>query len=202
MRAVVDGKLPPGVTGQGHHPRHHRRDRHRRRHRLCAGICRRGDPRAVDGRPHDRLQHVGGRRRQGRLHRARREGLRLSQGQAEGAQGQGLGRGHALLGDACAPTTARISTARSGSTPPSCRRWSPGAPAPNRWCRSPAACRWRPKSKMRRSASPPNARSATWACKAARRSPTSSSTACSSAPAPMRASRICATSRASPPARR
>ena len=31
---------------QGHHPGHHRRDRHRRRHRLCAGICRRGDPRA------------------------------------------------------------------------------------------------------------------------------------------------------------
>ena len=63
---------------QGHHPRHHRRDRHRRRHRLCAGICRRGDPRAVDGRPHDGLQHVDRGRRQGRLHRARREGLRLS----------------------------------------------------------------------------------------------------------------------------
>ena len=85
---------------QGHHPRHHRRDRHRRRHRLCARICRRGDPRAVDGRAHDRLQHVGRRRRQGRLRRAGREGLRLSQGQAEGAEGQGLGRGHALLGDA------------------------------------------------------------------------------------------------------
>ncbi len=63
---------------QGHHPRHHRRDRHRRRHRLCAGICRRGDPRAVDGRPHDGLQHVGRGRRQGRLHRAGREDLRLS----------------------------------------------------------------------------------------------------------------------------
>ena len=48
---------------EGHHPRHHRRDRHRRRHRLCAGICRRGDPRAVDGRPHDGLQHVGRGRR-------------------------------------------------------------------------------------------------------------------------------------------
>ena len=106
-----------------HHPRHHRRNRHRRRHRLCAGICRRSDPRSVDGRAHDRLQHVGRSRRQGRLHRARREGLRLSQGQAEGAQGQGLGRGHALLGDARPPTTARISTTRSGCTPPSCRRW-------------------------------------------------------------------------------
>ena len=117
---------------QGHHPRHHRRDRHRRRHRLCARICRRGDPRAVDGRPHDGLQHVGRGRRQGRLHRARREGLRVSQGPAEVAEGQGLGRRDALLGDARAPTTAPISTARSGSMPPSCRRSSPGAPAPSR----------------------------------------------------------------------
>ena len=123
MRAVVDGKLPPGVTakdiilaiigeigtagGTGYALEY-------------AGEAIRA---LLDGRAHDHLQHVGGRRRQGRLHRARREGLRLSQGQAESAQGQGLGRGHALLGDACARTTARISTARSGSTPPSCRRW-------------------------------------------------------------------------------
>ena len=111
-----------GRHRQGHHPRHHRRDRHRRRHRLCARICRRGDPRAVDGRPHDRVQHVGRGRRQGRLHRAGREGLCLSQGPAQGAEGQGLGRGDALLGDARRPTTARISTARSGSTPRNCRR--------------------------------------------------------------------------------
>ena len=32
---------------QGPHPRDHRRDRRRRRYRLCAGICRRGDPRAA-----------------------------------------------------------------------------------------------------------------------------------------------------------
>ena len=63
---------------QGHHPRHHRRNRHRRRHRLCAGICRRGDPRAVDGRPHDGVQHVGRGRRQSRLHRAGRKDLRVS----------------------------------------------------------------------------------------------------------------------------
>ena len=107
---------------QGHHPRHHRRNRHRRRHRLRARICRRGDPRAVDGRPHDGVQHVGRGRRQGGLHRARREGLRLSEGPAEVAEGQGLGRRRALLGNAYAPTTARISTARSGSMPRSCRR--------------------------------------------------------------------------------
>ena len=73
-----------GRHRQGHHPRHHRRDRHRRRHRLRARICRRSDPRAVHGRPHDGLQHVGRGRRQGRLHRAGREGLRLSQGPAAG----------------------------------------------------------------------------------------------------------------------
>ena len=59
MRVVVDGKLPPDVTakdmilaiigeigaagGIGH----------------ALEFCRRGDPRAVDGRPHDGLQHVG-----------------------------------------------------------------------------------------------------------------------------------------------
>ena len=55
---------------QGHHPRDHRRDRHRRRHRLRAGICRRGDPRALDGRPHDGLQHVDRGRRPRRPDRA------------------------------------------------------------------------------------------------------------------------------------
>ena len=100
MRAVVDGQLPPGVTakdiilaiigeigtagGTGYALEY-------------AGEAVRA---LLDGRPHDHLQHVGGRRRQGRLHRARREGLRLSQGQAESAQRQGLGRGHALLGNA------------------------------------------------------------------------------------------------------
>ncbi len=100
MRAVVDGKLPPGVTakdiilaiigeigtagGTGHAHR----------------ICRRRDPIAVDGRPHDGLQHVGRGRRPSGLHRAGREGFRLSQGPAAIAERQALGRGHALLGDA------------------------------------------------------------------------------------------------------
>ena len=106
-------------------------------------------------------------------------------GPPEGAEGQGLGRGRALLGNALSPTTARISTARSGSTPPSCRRSSPGAPAPSRWSRSAAACRCRPRLPTKTSAAPPSARSTTWASRAARRSPTSSSTASSSAPAPM-----------------
>ena len=70
MRAVVDGRIARRRHRQGHHPGDHRRDRHRRRHRLCAGICRRRDPRADDGRPHDGLQHVDRRRRSRRPDRA------------------------------------------------------------------------------------------------------------------------------------
>ena len=40
--------------------------------------------------------------------------------------------GRCATGRRCARTTARISTARSGSMPRSCRRWSPGAPARSR----------------------------------------------------------------------
>ena len=100
MRVTVDGKLPDGVTAQGHHPGHHRRDRHRRRHRLRHRICRRGHPRALHGGPHDRLQHVDRGRRPRRHGRARREDLRLSQGPAQVAQGCGLGHGDEILGDA------------------------------------------------------------------------------------------------------
>ena len=162
MRAVVDGKLPPGVTAQGHHPVDHRRDRHRGRHRLRDRICRRGDPRALDGRPHDGLQHVDRGRRARRHGGARREDLRIPQGPAEDAEGRRVGNGHALLGDAAARTRARNSTARSGSMPRSCRRSSPGAPIPSRSPRSPAACRRSRKSPTRTSARRSSARSPTW----------------------------------------
>ncbi len=78
---------------QGHHPCHHRRNRHGRRYRLCHRICRRSDPCAVDGRPHDDLQHVDRRRRPRRPDCARRNDLRLRQGQAARAEGRGLGTG-------------------------------------------------------------------------------------------------------------
>ena len=186
---------------QGHHPRHHRRDRHRRRHRLCARICRRGDPRAVDGRPHDRVQHVGRGRRQGRLHRAGRKGLRLSEGPPQVAEGRGLGRGHALLADAA------VRRRRAFRPRDQARRREAAAArdlgheprAGGRGHRPRAAPRrHRRREQTRR---PRNARSPIWASRAARRSPTSRSTACSSAPAPMGASRICARSPRSSTAR-
>ena len=122
MRAVVDGKLPPGVTakdiilaiigeigtagGTGYVLEY-------------AGEAIRAL--SMEGRMTVcNMSIEGGATR--RLDRARREDLRLSQGPPEGAQGQGLGRRRCAIGRRCDPTTARISTARSGSTPPSCRR--------------------------------------------------------------------------------
>ena len=54
FRIAVEGKLPHGRDGQGHHSRHHRQDRHRRRDGLRDRVRGLGDSRAFDGRPHDR----------------------------------------------------------------------------------------------------------------------------------------------------
>ena len=55
---------------EGRHSRDHRRDRHGRRHRPRHRIHRRSDPRAVDGRADDGLQHVDRGRRPRRHGRA------------------------------------------------------------------------------------------------------------------------------------
>ncbi len=55
---------------EGRRARDHRRHRHRRRHRLGARVPRRRDPRVVDGRAHDGVQHVD---RGRRARRARRD---------------------------------------------------------------------------------------------------------------------------------
>ena len=129
MRVVVDGALPRRRHRQGHHPRHHRQDRHGGRHRPCHRIRGLGDRGAVDGRPHDGLQHDHRGRRARRHDRARREDLRLSEGPAEVAEGRARGIRRGATGTRCAPTRARISTRSSSSTPALCRRSSPGAPA-------------------------------------------------------------------------
>ena len=54
-------------------------------------------------------------------------------GRPKAPEGRGLGRGRRLLADAATRTRARISTARSCSTPPTCRRSSPGARARRTW---------------------------------------------------------------------
>ena len=58
MAITVDGDAARGRDRQGHRARDHRPHRHRRRDRLGHRVPRRRDPRAVDGRPHDGLQHV------------------------------------------------------------------------------------------------------------------------------------------------
>ncbi len=100
MRAIVDGKLPEGVTGKDI---------------ILAIIGEIGTAGGTGyvleyagdairtrqhGRPHDRLQHVDRGRRARRPDRPGRESIRFPARTAEIAEGRGLGRGDALLGNA------------------------------------------------------------------------------------------------------
>ena len=96
---------------------------------------------ALDGGPHDDLQHVDRGRRQGRAHRARRRHLRLPRGPDPRAEGRGVGGRPRRLAHRCPPTTAPPSTRRCTSTPPTSRRTCRGAPTRPRSCRWPAPSR-------------------------------------------------------------
>ena len=73
MLVRVDGALAARRHRQGPGAGGHRQDRHGRRHRSGDRVRRLDDPRAVDGRPHDGLQH-GDRGRRARRHgRGRRD---------------------------------------------------------------------------------------------------------------------------------
>ena len=96
---------------EGHHPRHHRTDRHRRRNRLRDRVRRLGHSRALDGRPHDHLQHEHRGRRARRHDRSRRDDLRLSQGPHVFAARRSVGRGRQPSGASCPPIPARSSIA-------------------------------------------------------------------------------------------
>ena len=111
LAVPVEGKLQPGRHRQGHHPGRDRAHRHRRRHRPRHRVPRLGDPRAVDGRAHDRLQHVdrGGRARG--HDRARRHDVRVPGGPAARAARARRGTRRSRAGGSCRPTTARRSTA-------------------------------------------------------------------------------------------
>ena len=187
---------------QGHHPFHHRPHRHGGGHRPRHRIFRRGDPRAVDGRPDDGLQHVDRGRRARRHGRARRQDLRLSQGPAEVAQGRVVGSGAPLLGD------ARLRRRRAFRRGRAARRRRPAAdrllghqPAGRRDDR-----RLRAEGRGRRDrgqARLDQARARLHGPEGRREeSPTSPSTASSSARAPTAASRTCAPRRRSSTATR
>ena len=192
MRVEFDGDLPFGLTAKdmvlaaigqigvagGAGPR-------RRVHG-------RGDPRALDGRPDDRLQHVDRGRCARRDDRARRD-ARSSTSRA--------GRAHrrrdwerALDELALAAHRRRRGVRRevvvdldgaeaAGDMGHEPRRWSR---------RSTASFPTRPTTPSRRARAPSSARSATWSSSRGRRSSTSRSTRSSSARARTRGSRICA----------
>ena len=100
MAITVDGELPPGVTAKdivlaiiarigtgGGIGSVHR-------------VPRQRDPRPLDGRPHDRVQHVDRGRRARRAHRARRHDVRVPRGPARS-------RRRARRGNARSTTGAR-----------------------------------------------------------------------------------------------
>ena len=93
---------------QGHRARHHRQDRHRRRHRLHDRVRRLGDPRPVDGRPHDGLQHGdrGGRARRAGRPSTRRPSPTSRAGRIRRAASNGT-QAVRLLEDACTPMPTR-----------------------------------------------------------------------------------------------
>ena len=134
MAVTVEGDLPPGVTAKDVILADHRRDRHRRRHRLRHRVPRLGHPGAVDGGPHDGVQHVDRGRRQGRHDRPRRDDVRLPRGPRRTPRpGDAVGRGGRRLAHAAAPTTDAVfdeEVVIDAAT--ICARTSPGAPTPAR----------------------------------------------------------------------
>ena len=77
MRIRYDGRPRLRRHRQGPHPRHHRPDGRRRRGRPRRRVRRPGHRGALDGGPHDGLQHDDRGRRARRHDRARRDDLRL-----------------------------------------------------------------------------------------------------------------------------
>ena len=151
----------------------------RRRHRVRGRVRRSRDRAALDGGPHDGLQHDDRGRRPRRHDRSRPDHLRLRDRPPRRA-------GHRPRRLARAPHRGRraLRPARSRSTARRSARWLPGART-RAWswvCRR--ACPSRPASRT-------SARSSTWGSRAARRSSRSSSTACSSARAPTPGSATC-----------
>ena len=127
VQAEVDGghgrRRPSAqLQREGHHPGDHQSDRHRRRRRSRDRVPRRGDPGALDGGPHDDLQHVDRSRRPRRRGRARRDDLRLRRRAARTRPPAPNGSARSTSGARCRPTPAPSSTPRSRSTPRRCSR--------------------------------------------------------------------------------
>ena len=139
MRAVVDGKLPDGVTGKD----------------IILAII--GEIGTAGGTGYV-LEYAGDAIRalsmEGRMtvcnmsiEGGARAGLiapdekafEFLKGRPKSPKGE-AGTPRCVTGKRCVPTKARISITRSGWMRQSCRRSSPGAPRPRTWCRSQAWC--------------------------------------------------------------
>ncbi len=131
----------PGRRRQGHHPRPDRPYRHRRRHRPRHRIHRRRDPRPVDGRADDGLQHVDRGRRPGRA-RSPRTKPRSPTCKGRKFAPQGAAWDEAVARWRKLPTRRRRGLRPNDrrSTATSSSRWSPTAPTPAWAFRSRAAC--------------------------------------------------------------
>ena len=122
MAVTVDGDAARRRHRQGRRPRDHRPHRHRRRHRLGHRVPRLGDPRPLDGRAHDRLQHVDrGRRHAPGSIAPDDTTFAYLEGRAVRAEGRGVGARRSTTGARSSPTTAPRSTRRSCSTRPTLR---------------------------------------------------------------------------------
>ena len=117
VQAAVDGgdrrrRSPTELQREGHHPGDHQSHRHQRRGRPRDRVPRRCDPGALDGGPHDDLQHVDRGRCARRHGRAGRDHLRLRAGSTARADRRRLGAPRSRNGARCRPTTAPCSTPR------------------------------------------------------------------------------------------
>ena len=135
MLVRFEGMPVPRRHGEGPDPRADRTDRHRRRDRPRGRVRRRGDPRALDGGPADRLQHVDRGRRTRGPDRAGRDHVRLPRGSA--GRAGAVGAGARPLGGLPHGRRAPASTARSSSTSRRSRPRSAGARTRARSRRSP-----------------------------------------------------------------
>ena len=175
MRISVDGRLGARGQRQGRDPGDHRQDRRRRRRAARDRVRGLDDPRHVDGRADDRLQHVDRGRGARRHDRAGRHDVRLRRGPAAAPRAARRGRRRSRTGRRCRASRARCSIARCSSPRARSRRPSPGARARRMRCPSPRACPIPPRSPIPGGARAWSARSPTWGSTRVRRSATSRS---------------------------
>ncbi len=113
---VVRDRRGRAAAGRRHREgpgaRDHRPDRRQRRHRPRDRVSRPGDRGAVDGRAHDRLQHVDRSRRPCRHDRAGRDDVRVSRRAVRSRRRARTGIAPSPSGSCCGPMPAPDSTSR------------------------------------------------------------------------------------------